>query len=224
MASACIIPAKGRSRRLPGKNALPVGGVPMVVRSVRGAVDSGRFDYVAVSSDDEAILALAREAGAETLRRGPELCADDVRAKDVVREHLRALGREFEYVALLMNTNPFRTANHVREAFDLMVARKVRTLVGVCAFEFCPGLAMRIEDGLLRPYRGQGMEWLREEDFPQGYRLNGAMFMGCYDHFMATGTFLDSETVPYVMDRMSSWDIDTPEDYRLAEAYLRMEQ
>jgi len=179
-------------------------GVPMVVRSVRSACDSGRFDFVGVSSDDQTILTLAEGAGAVPLQRDAALCGDDVRAKDVVWEHLREMDRRFDYVALFMNTNPFRTAEHAREAFDLIVARGARTLVSVNEFENSPGLAMKIQKGRLRHYYNKNMDWLRESEFPVGYCLNGAIFIGQYDYFMENRTFLEDGTVPYIMDRMGS--------------------
>lgn len=223
MEAACIIPAKGRSTRLPGKNLLPLGGVPMVVRSVRSALDAGRFSFVGVSSDDADILALAEQAGATPLPRAPELCGDTVRAKDVVHAHLAELGRPFDIVALLMNTNPLRTADHVREAFDLLVSSGARNLVSVREFEFCPGMAMRIEDGRLKPYAGGELDWVREDAYPTGYHMNGAIFMSRYEDFMRTRTFLDADTVPYVMDARSSMDVDTPDDLCVAQAFLRNE-
>jgi CMP-N,N'-diacetyllegionaminic acid synthase len=222
MKSICIIPAKGYSRRLPRKNVLPIGGVPMVVRSVRSAIDSERFSLVAVSSDDMEILNLSEKAGAIGLLRDAKLCGDDVRAKDVVYEHLKQMDQKFEIICMLMNTNPFRTKKHVQEAFDLMVCSGAGSLVSVCEYTFNPGLAMRIENNRLHPYVGGDLTWEREDKFPKGYHLNGAIFMADYEIFMKNQTFLGANTIPYVMDAISSIDIDTFEDLRLAEAYMTL--
>ncbi|MCF8070646.1 MAG: acylneuraminate cytidylyltransferase family protein [Desulfobacterales bacterium] len=224
MESICIIPAKGYSRRLPRKNMLSLGGVPMVVRSVRSALDAERFSLVAVSSDDNEILEVSEKAGAIGLLRDSKLCDDDIRAKDVVRHHLKAMDHNFEIVCMLMNTNPFRTDRHVREAFDLMIHSGSVSLVSVCEYTFNPGLAMRIENNRLRPYVGKELTWEREDKLPKGYHLNGAIFMSRYGEFMKERTFLTKDTEPYVMDAESSLDIDSLVDLQFAETYLNMAQ
>ncbi len=217
MKGACIIPAKGNSRRLPRKNALPLGGRPLVCRAVDSALEAQRFEFVAVSSNDEEILTLAKAAGAEPLVRDQALCGDQVRAKDVVHAHLIALGREFDYVAMLMPTTPLRTSAHVREAVDLFVASGRPCLASVCEYDFHPALALTVEEGTVQPYFGGVMAWEREETHRPAFHLNGAVYLASYTFFMAARTFVAADTAVYFMDRLASLDVDTPEDFRLVE-------
>lgn len=220
MRGACIIPAKGNSRRLPRKNALALGGRPLVCRAVDSALGAQRFGFVAVSSNDPEILALAEAAGAAPLVRDQALCGDQVRAKDVVHAHLAALGREFDYVAMLMPTTPFRTADHVREAVDIFVASGRPCLASVCEYDFHPALALAVEQGALQPFFGGGLAWEREEGLRPAFHLNGAVYLARWAFFMAERTFVAADAAAYVMDRLASLDVDTPEDFRLAQMAL----
>lgn len=224
MKGVCIIPAKGNSRRLPRKNALPLAGRPMVCRAVDAALGSQRFDLVAVSSNDPEILDLAREAGAQALPRDEALCADDVRAKDVVLAHLREMDRTFDFVALCMATTPLRTAEHVRGAVDAFLASGRDTLASVCEYEFSPALALAVADGALTPYFGGDLAWTREEAHAPAWHLNGAIYLARYAFFMREATFVADGCAAFPMGRLESLDVDTPEDFRLAEACLRMRE
>lgn len=221
MNALAFIPAKGRSRRLPGKNRRLLLGKPLVAYTVEAAVQSGCFDLVWVSTDDDAIADIARQYGATPVRRGPELCGDQVRAKDVLLAHLAKAGLAPGVVAMLMPTAPLRTAAHVREAMEVFCAAGTPTLMSVCEYDFSPALALRVEGGLLRSYAGGSVQWVREEGFATGYHPNGAICLARGDYFLEHGTFLDDATAAYIMSRPDSTDIDTLEEFRLAEFYLR---
>ncbi len=220
MTNICFIPAKGNSRRLPRKNILTVGGKPLVVRAVESALESGCFDKIYVSSNDKEILEVAEKAGAVGLQRSQDLCKDDIRAKDVMQFQLSGLREKYNYVTLLMPSNPLRTARHIKEAWTLLIDKKALSLVSVTEFGMNPGVAVIIRNGKLAPFYGKELDWVREDEYPKGYYLNGAIYMANYDLFMEKATFLGNNTVPYIMDRVSSIDVDDPEDLRLAEFYL----
>lgn len=221
MNSICFIPAKGNSRRLPRKNVQTVGGKPLVTRAIEGALGAGCFKKICVTSNDEEVLSIAEKAGAESLHRGEDLCRDDIRAKDVVRAHLSEMDETFDCVTMLMPTNPFRTSQHIREAHEIFKEKGGLTLVSVVEYEFNPAMAMIIdEDGSLKALYGEKLNWIREDELPKCYHLNGAIFMADYDFFMNKSTFIDSEIIPYEMDFICSIDVDTQEDLRLAEFYL----
>lgn len=117
MSLLAIIPAKKNSRRLPNKNMLPIGGVPMVVRAIRCAKESGIFDGVVVSSEDLEILNVARGAGARTNWRLPQLSDDEVQTAAVVFYALCALDLEYDAFCVLNPTSPLRTPEELREAY-----------------------------------------------------------------------------------------------------------
>ncbi len=221
MNNICFIPAKGNSKRLPQKNFLSICGKPMVVRAVEAAIESRCFNEIYVSSNDKEILRVAVEEGASILHREEELCADNIKAKDVLLFHLKEIGKKYDNVALLMPTTPLRTARHVQEAYDLFLMKQATTLVSVCEFKFNPGLANIIYDEKLKPYFGEERWNKRKDEFPKGYHLNGAIYLAKFDFFMQKATFLDNNTVPYIMERVNSVDVDTKEDLEIAKAFAK---
>jgi len=218
MNNICFIPAKGNSRRLPRKNVQTVGGKELVLRAIEGAVESDCFDKIIVSSNDDEVLNLAKAAGVTPLLRESELCAEDVRAKDVFKKHLNE-GQSYDSVTMLMPTCPLRTSQHIKEAYHKFISLNAKTLVSVTEFEFNPGMAMKIESDKLAPFYSDKFKWDREDAFSVGYHMNGAVFIADYDYLMKYTTFVESQTAPYIMDKMSSIDIDTPDDLILANFY-----
>jgi len=213
--SICFIPAKGYSERLNNKNILPVCGIPLILRSVASAIDSGCFDIVAVSSDSDKILSMSQSAGALALKRDASMATKDFRAKDVVWHHLLELEEEFEYISLLMNTNPFRTAEDIQRANRLIKSNLEKTLISAKRYQFTPFMALDVSsDGRLLNY--ETLSWQQESSFPQRYHFNGAIFIAKYNYFMEHRTFVSDKTSVYLMSETNSLDIDTAEDYQLA--------
>src|SRR5690349_14669727 len=117
----CILPARGGSKRIPRKNLLPLAGKPLLAYSAEAALKSGMFADVAVSSDEDEILELARSLGATPDRRPDELSGDTVRFVQVVEEYLGRPGmvEKYDTVAGVLPTCPFRTVDDVRNAMQL---------------------------------------------------------------------------------------------------------
>jgi len=218
----CVIPARAGSKRLPGKNKRLLGGKPLILYSIEAALRSKCFSRIILSTDDVDIIKLGREiTGIEAWEREARLCGDNIRAKDVVHDHLTKLEpMHFDYVALFMPTTPFRTADDVREAFSIIEKSEGTTLVSVVPFEFQPSMALAIREERLQSYFFDEVEWKREEDFEVAYRPNGAIFIAKADRFLKTRTFLESGTIPYLMKSRSSIDIDTEGDLQIAEHFL----
>jgi len=221
MNNLCFIPAKGNSKRLLKKNLQNIEGKSLVVRAIEGAIQSECFDKVCVSSNDQKILKIAEKFGAVGVFRNRDMCNDDIRAKDVLRAYLSECKQKYDNITMLMPTNPLRTANHIIEAHKIFSKKKCITMVSVTKFGFSPAMAMTIEDGALKSFYSDKLIWERESTFPKYYHLNGAIFIAEYEYFLEKATFINSNTIPYIMDRYSSVDVDTIDDLKLAEFYFR---
>ena len=116
----CIIPARGGSKRLPRKNLLEFGGVPLVKLAILTAVNSGCFDQVILSSEDSEILQIGTSVpGASVSQRPPELSKDEVRADEVIRWEIRRLSLlPTDLVCCLLPTTPLLTPEVLRKAYD----------------------------------------------------------------------------------------------------------
>jgi len=213
-----IIPARGGSQRLPGKNLTSLGGKPLIDWSIEAARDP-RISWTYVSTDDEAIAARARTLNVlcDPLRP-KELAGHESPVADAVLLALK-LFPEATHVLLLQPTSPLRSVVDVKAAIDLLEARQGLSLTSVVATSQRPEHLFYAENELV-PVLG-GWEGLqkRTQDLRTAYALNGALYLVERNHFERTRRFVDEGTIPYVMPAERSVDIDEESDLRLAEFY-----
>lgn len=215
-----VIPARGGSQGLPGKNLAPLRGRPLLHWTVHAALESAYIDRVIVSSDDAEILESARSAGAETpFVRPGALSGDEARSVDAVLHALDQLDA-CDLVVLLQPTSPLRTAADIDAALRIMLERGASSCVSVCEADCHPYLVFAPDDGgRLAPYATRPALIERRQDFPPAYQLNGAVYAARTDWLKREQTFVRSgETVFHLMPAERSIDIDTREDLAAAEA------
>jgi N-acylneuraminate cytidylyltransferase len=137
-----IIPARGGSKRLPGKNKRPLAGKPLVEWTIAAALGSRRVARALVSTDDPEMADLARNAGAEVpFLRPPDLATDTADSVGVARhalEFLAGRGEFYDAIALLQPTSPLRTSAHIDAAVELMKQRQATAVISVCVAEHTP--------------------------------------------------------------------------------------
>ncbi|MCK7547004.1 acylneuraminate cytidylyltransferase family protein [Marinobacter koreensis] len=222
-----IIPARGGSKRLPGKNLKPLAGKPVIQWSIDAALESGIFDRVCVSTDSEEIAELAQLGGAEVpFLRPAELATDTATTADVVRDFIHryeALKHEIaESVCLLQPTSPLRTVNDIREAAKLLLEEEVDAVVSVCEMEhpyqLCGPLG---PSGSLQGFV-KAAENIRSQDQETFYRLNGAIYFCSREAALKLEMLYEPcfTSRAYIMSPWHSVDIDTKMDFRIAEALI----
>lgn len=213
-----ILTARGGSKGLPGKNVRVLGGLPLIAWTVLAARASDVFDKVVLSTDDDAIAAAGRDAGAEVpFRRPDDLAGDEATSLDVVRHAVDVLGLDDSAgIALLQPTSPFRSARHIAEAAVLWQEASV-----VSTREAKP-LAWSFEmdaDGVLRPAL-PNLAADRRQAGPRIVQPNGGLYMTDAAGVRRGEPFVGRGTRAYPMGEIDSLDIDTPEDFALAEAVV----
>ncbi|QBJ61965.1 acylneuraminate cytidylyltransferase family protein [Pseudoalteromonas sp. DL-6] len=221
-----IIPARGGSKRLPGKNILPLAGKPMINWSIEAAKNVPSIARVVVSTDCETIANTAKAAGGEVpFLRPASLSSDTSSSVDVVRhtlEYFKGIGENFDYVLLLQPTSPLRTAAHIQGAIDLLATKKADSVISVCECEHSPLWTNTLDDSLsLENFIPKNVNNMRSQDLPQYYRLNGAIYLTKVEQLLHEGVLMSGSSVAFKMDSHSSIDIDTKLDFMLAEAILR---
>jgi CMP-N-acetylneuraminic acid synthetase len=223
-----LIPARGGSKGLPGKNVRQLAGRPLIAWTIGAARESGVLDTVVVSTDDEEISAAARAEGAEVLARPDSLASDDSPMMDAVRhaiESLAASGRTFTHLMLLQPTSPLRTADDVRSAVDRLDQSPGRAVVSVCPAEHSPLLANTLpDDGSMAAFLRPEVATSNRQAMPQYYRLNGAVYLAEIDALLASGSFVSEDTYALVMPIERSVDIDSELDFQIAECLLARER
>ncbi|MEH6664560.1 MAG: acylneuraminate cytidylyltransferase family protein [Brevundimonas sp.] len=210
-----LIPARGGSKRLPGKNLADLHGRSLLQRAIDAGLEARGVDRLVVSTDDPAIADAARAGGAEVpFLRPPELATDEASSLDVVRHAMAWADQDepgvFSHLVLLQPTSPLRTAGDVEQTLDLCRGLGASTAVSVTPAPK-PDLLMIGRDGVLARASGHG----------QPLVLNGAVYVLGWDHVKNGGGFLAPDTRYHVMDEHRSLDIDTPGDLQRAAHLLK---
>ena len=216
-----VITARGGSQGLPRKNVLPFRGTPLIAWTIEAAKASRLVDRVIVSSDDAEIIETATRFGCEApFVRASALAGPEAASIDVVLDALdRTPGHQV--VLLLQPTSPLRTAQDIDGALEEMGETGARSVVSVRPSQDHPWLTFGKDgQGRLTPYaEAPGGRSLRRQDLPEAWILNGAIYAAEVDWLRRERTFTrPGETALWPMPAERSIDIDTLEDFRLAES------
>lgn len=223
-----LITARGGSQVLPGKNVRPLLGKPLIAWTIEAAQACPRLSRLIVSTDDPEIAAVARRYGAQVPFVRPAELAQDTSSHISVVEHALGWLREKEgflpdYLLLLQPTSPLRTAADIDGAIGIAVAGRARAVVGVCEAANHPaGLKRLTPDGAIVDFYPPPAGYVRRQDLPVVYAVNGAIYLARPDVILEEGTFEPPDARPYVMPRERSVDIDTLWDFQLAEMILEL--
>lgn len=218
-----IIPARGGSKRLPGKNIKPLAGKPLIRWTTQAALASGEFDMVIVSTDSQAIADIAMQDAGVTFPglRPAELAGDTATTNDVVSHVVQWAEENYamvDMVAILQPTSPLRTARHIQEAVALYRNKKATAVVSVCELEHPVQYCNRLpKDNSLNGFITPSVN-KRSQDLEPFYRLNGAIYLFGRQHVGDLSGIYCEDSYAYLMDKKSSVDIDDEFDFLLAEA------
>jgi CMP-N,N'-diacetyllegionaminic acid synthase len=206
-----IIPARGGSKGVPGKNLRKVQGVSLLARSIASAKASKFIDCVVVSSDDDAIITEALAAGAQVpFKRPAEFATDDAPG--------------YDYVIVLQVTSPLRDTADIDGALDFCLRKEANICVSVTAAPVSPHWMFTFNnDSELLPILNEKPP-LRRQDLPATYVLNGAIYIAATGWFLNHKSFLTAETLGYVMPAEKSLDLDTEFDFELLDLHLKNNQ
>jgi len=219
-----IVPARGGSKGLPGKNIADLCGKPLMAWSIEAGTGSRYVDKVVVSSDSGTILDVARAFGAEPLRRPDELATDSAPSEPLITHALGVLearGERYDYVVLLQPTSPLRDAADLDRAVETLLARGAQALISVYEPLHTPYKAFKVRpDGRLEGLVDNETPFKRRQDLPPVYMPNGAIYITDADYFRESGRLFAPDTVPFVMPESKSPDIDTAEDLEAVRARI----
>ena len=220
-----LIPARGGSKGVPGKNMRKIAGQPLIDFTILAAQQSCHIDSVYVSTDDQAILQHAQTMGATGIVRPDELASDTASAVGVVEHFIGTLPKtllwEDPYIVYLQPTSPFRTARHINDALEQMLAARLRSLMSVSEVEKSPFKMFSLDaNGCLQSLFDEKLSNARRQDLPAVFAPNGAIYVFRVSEFKARGGFPSNGSMPFVMSAADSLDIDTEDDIRRAEIVL----
>ena len=221
-----IIPARGGSVGLPRKNIRPLCGTPLIGYTIKAALESGIFDKIIVSTDDEQIAKVSKLFGAEVpFIRPKELATNEAKSMDVNFHALKWLKENLDYVpenvTVLQPTSPLRDAPTIKEAYKMFNDSNAKRLVGVSESNDHLYWTFSLENKKLSPLSGKFHLNLRRQDLPKSYTVNGSIYIGELRTLLKEGDFLGPDTVGFIMPRIKSVDIDDIVDFHLAEVLLK---
>ena len=224
--AAAIIPARGGSKGIPGKNLKPAAGKPLIAWTVETALAATLLDRVIVSTDSPEIADLARRYGAEVpFMRPAHLAQDDTPGIAPVLHAAQWLadneGYRPDMIMLLQPTSPLRIPEDIDRAIELIREKGADAIVSVTPVEAHPYWMKQIDGaGRMTDFIKLDQPFLRRQDLPEAYALNGAIYVVRRTVLLERETFFPENTYAYVMPAERSLDVDTTWDLYLADLVL----
>lgn len=217
-----VIPARGGSKGVPGKNIRELAGKPLIVYTIEAALNSNIFKKVIVSTDSEEIADVARKNGAEVPFMRPSNISGDYISSDEVVKHAVEFCEEkseiFTEVCKLQPTSPLRNEMHIKNAYKLFTEKDADFVVSVCECEHSPLWMGKLEeDGCMDNFITDEIKQSCRQKLPVYYRLNGAIYMAKIDAFKREQSFFGKNGYAYLMRQEDSIDIDSELDFKMAE-------
>lgn len=222
MSVIAVIPARGGSKRVPRKNALPIGGKPLVVHTIEHALAASSVDEVIVSTDDAEVAEISRRAGATVVMRPAELAVDTATSESalfhVLNDRKAVEQNDPELVVFLQCTSPARRRGDIDAAVQTLREQNADSLLSVCRntrfiWDTSRGEPVPINyDFHRRP---------REQDFQNQFYENGSIYVFKPDVFRRENNRLGGKKTIYEMGYWSSFQVDSPADARLCDWILR---
>ena len=221
-----IIPARGGSKGIVGKNIKELNGKPLIAYTIEEAKKSEYINRIVVSTDNEEIANISKKYGAEVpFLRPLELAQDDTPTIECVIHMLNVLKENEDYipdyVCLLQCTSPLRTFNDIDGTIEKLLSTGLDSAASVCEAEVNPYWTNIFNGERLEYFFKDGKEITRRQDLPNVYRLNGAVYVAKCDVLKNEMTFETEYTTGYVMDKNSSIDIDDIIDFKFAELLMK---
>lgn len=218
-----VIPARAGSKRLPGKNLIPLMGRPLIEWTIGAAVEANVGTSILVTSDSAEVLSIAGGySGIRCLQRSPDLASDTASSVDVVidaLQHEEREGRTYDSIMLLQPTSPLRTAHDISDAYATYLSKGQPALVSVTPLEHPVEWTSPLScDGVLTEL--SVTKNLRTSTPELRVRLNGAIYLIRMETFRDRRTFFVGHVHGYSMPQERSVDIDTWVDFELCRAIL----
>jgi len=221
MRNLAIIPARAGSKRMPGKNIREFCGKPIIAYSIEAARAVGTFNRIICSTDSEEIAKVAVDHGAEVPFRRPVYLADDhASTEDVLIHAMETLadrGETFEYACCIYATAPFITAEDLASGLDVLRQAHATTAFATTTFEYPIFRALHERpDGCVEMLWPEHRD-VRSQDLPQVWHDAGQFYWVDVKRFLAERQLFSRDSVAVKIPRWRVQDIDTPEDWELAE-------
>lgn len=222
-----IIPARGGSKGLPGKNIKNLNGKPLIAYSIEAAIEANIFDKIIVSTDSEEIAKVALKYGAEVpFLRPKELATDNANSMDALFhaiEFLKEQGEIYDYIMKLQPTSPLRTKKEILESVELLFEKSAESIISVSECQHYPLWANTLnEEKAMKDFIKEEIKHKNRQELSKYYEINGLIFLSKISKLMEIKDWYGEKSFAYVCDSKKAIDIDDMIDFKLAEILLRV--
>lgn len=219
----CVIPARGGSKRIPRKNIKPFFGQPMLAYPIQAALKSGLFDAVVVSTEDEEIAEVARAHGAEVPFMRPDYLAQDDTATAPVLIHavewFALQGHRVEELTCIYPCTPFTTSELLQQAYCNWKNSDAPYCFSVCEYPSAPQRALKqLPNGRVTSMYPE-FRMTRTQDLDKAFFDAGQFYFTDAMTYQQGLSMHSEAALPFMLPRYLAHDIDTPEDWQLAELF-----
>jgi CMP-N-acetylneuraminic acid synthetase len=221
-----IVPARSGSKGIPAKNIKDLNRKPLLAYTAEAAKASGIIDRLILTTNSKEIADLGLRFGLEVpFMRPNHLAADDSPMLDVLKhavDEMDKLGWKTDIVVLLQPTSPLRKPKHIIEAIGLLQQKECDSVVSVVEIPdtFAPQKALHIENGFLRFLTPAGKKITRRQQLTKTFAREGTIYVCWRDVLMGKGSLYGDKCLPLILSREESLNLDTLEDWAIAEQIL----
>lgn len=213
-----LITARGGSKGIPRKNIKPLNGIPLINWTINAANQSAYIDRLILTTDDIEIADIAINAGCEVpFMRPSSLATDTATSMDVILHALENIEPDYDYLLLLQPTSPFRSTAQIDSIIEQGINNLVPITVSVSESKKHPSFMYTLEGNRkltpILPNQQHG----RRQDMPKVFEYNGALYLAYIPHLKTVKSFKGEGVQAFVMDTITSVDIDEPLDWQFSE-------
>ena len=223
----CVIPARGGSKRIPRKNIKDFLGKPIIAYSIEAAIKSNCFDEVIVSTDNKEIAELGIKYGAQAPFVRPDEISDDFSSTLVVVKHAieqQSIESNIENVCCLYATAPFINAKTINDSYEEFIKSNACYCLGITSFPFPIQRAIKVSSkNRLAMFNKKSIQ-IRSQDLETAYHDAGQFCWGKASAFKNELSIYSDLTIPFILPRHLTQDIDTMEDWVRAETMFKLLQ
>ena len=218
-----VIPARGGSKGIPGKNIKRLGAKPLINYTIDAAREVFEDDHILVSTDSKEIKEVVEETGLQVpFLRPAELSKDTSGTYEVLLhalDYMESKGKHYRTLLVLQPTSPFRNSDHIKEALNKYQSG-LEMLISVKETKANPYYLLREENEKGYLIKSKEGNFTRRQDCPKVWEVNGAIYIINVDSLKRTHLGHFTKVKKYEMDEISSHDLDTELDWLMAEAIL----
>jgi len=216
-----IIPARSGSKGITDKNIKEINKKPLIAYTIDACVKSKIFDNIIVSTDSKKYAQIAESCGASVpFLRLKELSTDIASSNDVifyVLNEMKKAGNLYDYIVLLQPTSPLRNENHILESVNKLLSYDANSIVSICEVDHSSNINIVLDSNMRLDFLFDDSKKIRRQDMKKEYRINGAIYICKTDYFLKYKSFYREKSYPYIMDKISSIDIDDIYQFEFAK-------